>query len=202
MDRLEEANKVTSLMRRRENPRHISAARLMCNSAQERRGFFEAETGSPRRTEHPALRRYCAARRLAVSLAWRPVCGRHAPPHRRQPSSSRRADASRIRINGRGTAPLVPPRRQKLPVQISQAPLVSLRCDTPAPMRRAARFRNAAPAARFAFTWAAAIVRKALEPRPRARAAATAPVCAKSHLPLWKVMRCESRSASASAFRR
>src|ERR1017187_10362868 len=41
MDRLEEANKVTSLMRRRENPRQISASQLMCNSAQERRGFFE-----------------------------------------------------------------------------------------------------------------------------------------------------------------
>src|SRR5450432_3004252 len=41
MIRLEEANKVTTLMRRRENPRHISAARLMCNSALGRRGFFE-----------------------------------------------------------------------------------------------------------------------------------------------------------------
>ena len=41
MDRLEEANKVTSLMRRRENPRHISPARLMCNSALEQRGFLE-----------------------------------------------------------------------------------------------------------------------------------------------------------------
>ena len=43
MDRLEEANKVTSLMRRRENPRHISAERLMCNSALDRRGFFEPQ---------------------------------------------------------------------------------------------------------------------------------------------------------------
>src|ERR1700732_5063710 len=48
MDRLEEANKVTSLMRRRENPRHISAARLMCNSALERRGFFETKQPAPR----------------------------------------------------------------------------------------------------------------------------------------------------------
>src|SRR5450631_3992823 len=46
MDRLEEANKVTSLMRRRENPRHISAARLMCNSALDRRGFFEPKQRS------------------------------------------------------------------------------------------------------------------------------------------------------------
>src|SRR5262249_33071449 len=43
MDRLEEASKVTSLMRRRENPRHISAAKLMCNSALERRGYYAAK---------------------------------------------------------------------------------------------------------------------------------------------------------------
>src|SRR6478609_4044470 len=48
MDRLEEANKVTSLKRRRENPRHISAARLMCNSALERRGFLEPKQAVPR----------------------------------------------------------------------------------------------------------------------------------------------------------
>src|SRR4029077_11601351 len=47
--------------------------------------------------------------------------------------SSRRLDPSRIHISGRGTAPMVPPRRQKLLVQISQAYVVSLRCDTPAP---------------------------------------------------------------------
>src|SRR5450631_4075945 len=48
MDRLEEASKVTTLMRRRENPRQISAARLMCNSALERRGFFEPKTTAPK----------------------------------------------------------------------------------------------------------------------------------------------------------
>src|SRR4051794_8182688 len=43
MDRLEEASKVTSLMRRRENPRHISTAQLMRNSAQDPRGFLESK---------------------------------------------------------------------------------------------------------------------------------------------------------------
>src|ERR1700732_2974008 len=32
MDRLQEADKVANLMRRRENPRQIGSARLMCNS--------------------------------------------------------------------------------------------------------------------------------------------------------------------------
>src|SRR5271166_1625191 len=44
MDRLVEVNKVASLMRRRENPRQISSAQLMCNSALSRRGFFESKT--------------------------------------------------------------------------------------------------------------------------------------------------------------
>ena len=144
MDRLEEANKVTSLMRRRENPRHISAARLMCNSAQERRGFFEPKQAAPRTDTSgftPVLRGPAAPRVSGVG-------DRYVPPRAARlsgPGSSRRADASRIRINGRGTLPSIPPRRQKLLVQISQAPIVLLRCDTPAPKAASARFRNAAP---------------------------------------------------------
>jgi hypothetical protein len=42
MDRLVEVNKVASLMRRRESPRHITSASLMCQSAIARRGFFDA----------------------------------------------------------------------------------------------------------------------------------------------------------------
>lgn len=132
MDRLEEANKVTSLMRRRENPRHISAARLMCNSALERRGFFEPKQAPPRTDTTafapvlPGPAAPCVARGV----------DRYAPPRAcRLPGTdaSRRADTSRIHIDGRGTLPLVPPRHQKLLAQISRAPLVSLRCDTPAP---------------------------------------------------------------------
>jgi hypothetical protein len=132
MDRLEEANKVTSLMRRRENPRHISAARLMCNSALDRRGFFEARhpsgrtdiTGFLRTPPAPASPRVASANRYVAPRATRMAAT----------ESSRRADPSRVRISGSGTAPLVPPRRQKLPAQISRAPLVSLHCDNPAPI--------------------------------------------------------------------
>jgi hypothetical protein len=131
MDRLEEANKVTSLMRRRENPRHISAARLMCNSALERRGFFEPKLPAPRyeMTAFSPVLPGPAAPRVA-SGADRCV----SPQTSRPPKTtvSRGADASRILINGRGTVPLVPPRRQKLLVKISQAPMVSLRRDAPA----------------------------------------------------------------------
>ena len=132
MDRLEEANKVTSLMRRRENPRHISSARLMCNSALEHRAFLE-----PRqlvsKTEigvfSPVLSGPGAPRISVGEDRYQP------PPASRMPVAgvSRRAEAARIRINGRATAPMVPPRRQKLLVQISQAPLVALHCETPAP---------------------------------------------------------------------
>ena len=76
MDRLEEANKVTSLMRRRENPRHISAARLMCNSALERRGFFEAKQ-SCRQDGHGELFAGPACSGLASRRQRsRPVCRR------------------------------------------------------------------------------------------------------------------------------
>src|SRR5260370_42597203 len=60
---------------------------------------------------------------------------RYVSPQTSRPpktSVSRRADASRILINGRGTVPLVPPRRQMLLVKISQRPMVSLRRDAPA----------------------------------------------------------------------
>jgi hypothetical protein len=132
MDRLEEANKVTSLMRRRENPRHISAARLMCNSALERRGFFEAKNPGGR-AEMASFSRVppAPASPRVASGADRYVAPRAA--RLKATESSRRLDPSRIHINGRGMLPLVPPRRQKLRVQISQAPIVTLRCDTPAP---------------------------------------------------------------------
>ena len=132
MDRLEEANKVTSLMRRRENPRHISAARLMCNSALEHRAFLEPKqlvlkTGiaafSPRLSGPAAPRMAGGEDRYQSPRAAR-LAGAGA---------SRRAETSSMGINGRATLPLVPPRRLRLPVQIPQAPLVALHCQTPAP---------------------------------------------------------------------
>ena len=131
MDRLEEANKVTSLMRRREYPRHISPAQLMCNTALERRGFFEPKLPAPRyeiAAFSPVLPGPAAPRVASGPDRYVSTQTSRAP----KTSVSRRADASRIRINGRGTVPVVPPRRQKLTTKISQAPMVSLRRDAPA----------------------------------------------------------------------
>src|ERR1019366_7256625 len=132
MDRLEEANKVTSLMRRRENPRHILAARLMCNSALEQRGFLEPKPLAPE-TEIVAY-----APVLPGPAAPRVNRGpdRYKPPRAtRLPGLgvSRRAAPSRLSIGDRGTMPKVSPPRQKPQGEKIQAPLVSLRCDTPAP---------------------------------------------------------------------
>ena len=132
-------------MRRRENPRHISAARLMCNSAQERRGFFEAKQAVPQDRHFRLYPGPARSRRAACLWRRRPVCGatrraslrpRLIPPCRRLPDPHQRPRH----------AALIPPRRQRLLVQISQAPIVLLHCDTPAPRRGTARFRNAAPA--------------------------------------------------------
>ena len=132
MDRLEEANKVTSLMRRRENPRHIAAARLMCNSALEHRGFLESKQLTP--TTHiaafsPVLPAPAAPRVSSAGDRYKPPSASRLPGI----DESRRADTSRMRIGNLSTPPLVPPRRQNLPARISQAPLVSLHSQTPAP---------------------------------------------------------------------
>jgi hypothetical protein len=136
MDRLEEANKVTSLMRRRENPRHISAARLMCNSALERRGFFESK--------QPVLNAAAAFSPVLPGPAAPRVAGGAdrclAPRVSRVPGPgvARWADASRSRIDGRGTLLSLPPCGRNLPAQVRQAGLVSLRSEAPArtPARR------------------------------------------------------------------
>ena len=132
MDRLEEANKVTSLMRRRENPRHISAARLMCNSAMEHRGFLEPKQLALKTdiaAFSPVLPGPALPRASSAGDRYKPLRASRMPGS----CVSRRADTSRMRIDARGALPLVPPLRQKLLTKISQAPLVSLRCQTPAP---------------------------------------------------------------------
>lgn len=47
MDRLQEANKVASVMRRRESPRPLQASRLINGGVQESRGFMDAMVGAP-----------------------------------------------------------------------------------------------------------------------------------------------------------
>jgi len=61
---------------------------------------------------------------------------RYKAPTPRKASGSvetRRADSSRVRIDGRRTTPEVPPRRARFSANVSQAPMVSLRCVSPAP---------------------------------------------------------------------
>jgi hypothetical protein len=131
MDRLEEVNKIASLMRRRENPRHIAASKLMCNSALDRRGFFEARqsTRKPDVAAFSPVFRGPAAPRMANGA------DRYVPPRAaRLPgfAAARRSDAARTRITGRGTAPELPRRGQKPHMQLPRAPFVSLRREAPA----------------------------------------------------------------------
>lgn len=132
MDRLEAASKVLSLMRRRENPRHIPQARLMCNGALEHWGFFQPTLAVVKAGVTgfaPVLARLATPRVASgVDIYKLPrvtaLAGKRAP--------ARLADTSRIGINGRGTRPLGLPRSQKLLAQIIRAPLILLRPDTPA----------------------------------------------------------------------
>ena len=133
MDRLEEANKVTSLMRRRENPRQISPARLMCNSAQATRGFLQPKTYSPQPDGPPfaPVFRIPAAPRMS-KIADRYVAPR---PHRFAGQGAvRNAETSRIRITGRGSVLEIPAPSRSLTAQIPQAPMAALRCQIPAPV--------------------------------------------------------------------
>ena len=98
MDRLEEANKVTSLMRRRENPRHISAARLMCNSALERRGFLGTEAARAQDRHRRLFAGVARSGRAARRQRTGPVCAAagFAPARdRRLPAGGYFADAHR-----------------------------------------------------------------------------------------------------------
>ena len=95
MDRLEEANKVTSLMRRRENPRQISPARLMCNTALATRGFLKSEVYPPR-SEGMA---FAPVFRIPEPPRLSTVAGQYVEPRAgRSPGvvESRGADTSRI----------------------------------------------------------------------------------------------------------
>ncbi len=126
MDRLTEANKISSLMRRRENPRPITSASMPLDSASARRDFPEAKTPAAGGTRFPSLRR------LAVSSTPRilPVSERYVPPRlpRRGGSSEpRRPDSSLLCLSGRKTAPLAPALRAALPVRIPRARAALLR---------------------------------------------------------------------------
>lgn len=123
MDRLLEANKVASLMRRRENPRPISPAQLMCDSAISHRGFFQAKTSSAHPKPGPFSPSPVAPRITAASENYL----QPRPTRLTGPSAVRRPDSSLIRFSARRVAPAVPPRRLALCVGLSRAQFARLR---------------------------------------------------------------------------
>ena len=66
MDRLQEANKVASVMRRRESPRPLETSRLINVGVQESRGFMDATLAT---SQAAALPRLTVARPLAARMA-------------------------------------------------------------------------------------------------------------------------------------
>jgi hypothetical protein len=139
MDRLHEANKVASLMRRRENLRQLGAARLMCNSA-----------SSARVSDSPKL---LAAQVMPAGVL--PVFTLAGKPHmatgpqaylQPQPSSlpevskARRADSSRIRITPRKTAPRLRGHEVSMPAKLAPARFTALQTAPPETVAQPRRF--------------------------------------------------------------
>jgi hypothetical protein len=132
MDRLAEVDKVASLMRRRENPRHIAPAQLMCNSALSRRGFFESKTvlltpepgGFTPRLPGPA------APRIGRNLE------RSFPPRAARlsgGSATRRSHPGLIQITGSGQSPEIPQPERPMRARVAQAPILAIECRFPMP---------------------------------------------------------------------
>jgi hypothetical protein len=139
MDRLHEADKVASLMRRRENPRQLGAARLMCNSA-----------SSARVCDSPKL---LAARIMPAglspvfSVAGKPQMatepqGYLQPRPTRLPgvSKTRRPDSSRIRITPRKTAPALRGHEVIMRARLAQARITALQTAPPETVAQPRRF--------------------------------------------------------------
>jgi hypothetical protein len=125
MDRLLEANKVASLMRRRENPLRLTAARLLCNSAISPRAFGAGKIPAARPEpgiSFPAP--VMATPHMAVATD-----NYLQPRSASQPglTTVRRPYSSFLRISGRRTAPLLPSRKMKLSARLAQAQLAILR---------------------------------------------------------------------------
>ncbi len=120
MDRLTETNKISSLMRRRENPMPIASAHLPLDSASSHRDFAEMRIPAAGRTRFPSLPP------LLVSSTPRilPVCERYMRPRLPRLDGSaepRQPDSSLLRFSARKTAPVVPVRKTELPVRIPRA---------------------------------------------------------------------------------
>jgi hypothetical protein len=139
MDRLHEANKVSSLMRRRENPRQFGTARLMCNSASSAR-----VCDSPKLLEAQAMPALLSP---VFSVAGKPRMAAepqaYLPPRpARLPavSKARRPDSSRIRITSRKTAPALRGHEVSMRAKLAQARMAALQTAPPEIVPRHRRF--------------------------------------------------------------
>ncbi len=126
MDRLTETNKISSLMRRRENPRLITAASLPLDSASSRRGFPEEKIPAAGGTRFPFLRPLSVSSTPRIS----PVSDRYLEPRLSRlagASQPRQPDSSLLRFSAGKTARVAPMRRTELPVRIPRARAALLR---------------------------------------------------------------------------
>jgi hypothetical protein len=125
MDRLEEVNKVASLMRRRESPKQITFSNLMCQSASAPRGFFESERThihtDPFQRE-VEFKKMAQPRMAARAERCIPLTTRRHSGHK----TIRRPNTARIRIRNLNPHPLFPEAHWNLPTHIVQAPARNL----------------------------------------------------------------------------
>jgi hypothetical protein len=126
MDRLTETNKISILMRRRENPKPIASASLPLDSAAARRDFPELRIPAARGTRFPFLRPLAVSSTARIS----PVSERYVEPQLSPVAGSstpRQPDAAPLRLSARKTAPLAPVRSAALPVRIPRVRSTLLR---------------------------------------------------------------------------
>jgi len=126
MDRLTETNKVSILMRRRENLRPIASASLPLDSAASRRDFSEVKVPAANGTRFPFLRPLSVSSTTRIS----PVSERYVeprPPRVAGSTQPRQPDSSLLRFSARKTAPVVPARRAASPVRIPRVRAALLR---------------------------------------------------------------------------
>ena len=127
MDRLTETNKISILMRRRENPRPITSASLPLDSAASRRDFPEVKIAAGGETRRPVLRQLSVSETPRIS----PVSQRYVEPRLRRLSGSsqpRQPDSSLLRFSAQKKVPFTPVRRAALPVRIPRM-RAALLCD-------------------------------------------------------------------------
>ena len=131
MDRLEDANKVASLMRRRENPRQISPARLMRNPATLPREYPPARLTISNTEPRPFSPSFGALQPPRMPVL--PDTCKQPPASRLTGISAvRRPDCSVIRMEGRGITPLYPRRKASMTTGLHQARIRPLNCHRPA----------------------------------------------------------------------